>query len=56
MKQYLGDKIEIQERHVASMVERRGAYRVIMRWIFRNCERWARTGLIWLRIGTAGGQ
>ena len=28
--------------------------RIILRWIFRNCDEGSRTGLIWLRIGTGG--
>jgi hypothetical protein len=29
--------------------------RIVLEWIFKKCERGARTGLIWLRIGTGGG-
>ena len=29
--------------------------KIILRWIFRNCEVGEWTGLIWLRIGTGGG-
>ena len=29
--------------------------RMILRWIFRKCDRGACTGLIWLTIGTCGG-
>jgi len=29
--------------------------RIILRWISRKLERGARTGLLWLRIGTGGG-
>jgi len=29
--------------------------RIILRWIFRKWDVWAWTGLIWLRIGTGGG-
>jgi len=29
--------------------------RIILRWIFRKWDVVARTGLIWLRIGTGGG-
>jgi hypothetical protein len=29
--------------------------RIILRWIFRKWDVEARTGLIWLRIGTGGG-
>ena len=29
--------------------------RIILRWIFRKWDVGARTGLIWLRIGTVGG-
>jgi hypothetical protein len=28
---------------------------IILRWIFRNSDVGACTGLIWLRIGTVGG-
>jgi hypothetical protein len=28
---------------------------IILRWIFRNCDEGAWTGLSWLRIGTGGG-
>ena len=30
--------------------------RIIIRWIFRKWDVRAWTGLIWLRIGTGGGQ
>jgi hypothetical protein len=29
--------------------------RIILRWIFKKWGVWARTGSIWLRIGTGGG-
>jgi len=29
--------------------------RIILRWIFKNWDWEARTGLIWLRIGSGGG-
>jgi len=29
--------------------------RIILRWIFRKWDQTARTGSIWLRIGTGGG-
>jgi hypothetical protein len=29
--------------------------RIILRWIFRKWDGEARTGVIWLRIGTGGG-
>jgi hypothetical protein len=30
--------------------------RIILQWIFKKWDgKWARTGLIWLRIGTGGG-
>jgi hypothetical protein len=29
--------------------------RVILKWIFKKWDGGARTGLIWLRIGTGGG-
>jgi hypothetical protein len=29
--------------------------RIILRWIFRKGDMGARTGSIWLRIGTGGG-
>ena len=29
--------------------------KIILRWIFKTLDRGARTGLIWLRIGTGGG-
>ena len=29
--------------------------RIIIEWIFKNWEREAWTGLIWLKIGTSGG-
>jgi len=28
---------------------------IILRWVFRKWDGWARTGLIWLRIGTGVG-
>jgi len=30
--------------------------RIILRWIFRKWDWGAWTGLIWLRVGTGGGQ
>jgi hypothetical protein len=30
--------------------------RIILRWIFRKWDVGARTGLMWLRRGTGGGQ
>jgi hypothetical protein len=32
-----------------------GRIDIILRWIFRKWDGKARTGLIWLRIGTGGG-
>jgi hypothetical protein len=29
--------------------------RIILRWIFRKWDGWARTGFIWLRVRTGGG-
>ena len=29
--------------------------RIILIWVFRQCDMWAWTGPIWLRIGTDGG-
>jgi len=29
--------------------------RIILRWIFKKWDLGARTGLIWLKIGTGGG-
>jgi hypothetical protein len=30
--------------------------RIILKWIFKKWDRKAGTGLLWLRIGTGGGQ
>jgi len=30
--------------------------RIILKWIFKRWDGEARTGLIWLRIGTGGGR
>jgi hypothetical protein len=30
--------------------------RIVLRWIFKKWDGEARTGLLWLRIGTGGGR
>jgi hypothetical protein len=41
--------------HVARMKEKRGAYRITLKWTFKKWDAGAWTGLSWLRIGTGGG-